>query len=240
MPRRPPLARIALCLASLMILAGCSDPPAAPASATSTAGPGLSVAPERPPPNAERNGRAWGPTDAPLKVVKFVDYQCPTCGRVASEYDPGIVEAFAATGKVRLEVRFLTFIGRESYDAALAALCAADQDAFWRMHRSIFLNQPSDGRENAGAFTKPRLRGMAAEMQLDATAFGECLDSEKHRVRLEEDRLFAQQYGIGAVPTVVINGRIYRGARSAEDLRQIFNAIAPDVRLDSHRPNSPS
>lgn len=230
MLRRNFQAQIASCLISLLILAGCSSV-GIPSTSTPSASD-LSVAEPGQPPNAEVNGRAWGPANAPLKVVKFVDYQCPTCGRLASEYDPAIVEAFAATGKVRMEVRILTFIGRESYDAALAALCATDQNAFWRMNRSIFLNQPFDGRENTGLFTKPRLKDLAAQMGLDPAAFGACLDSEKHRDFLEQDRLAAQQYGIATVPTFVVNGKVYSGVRTADDLRQIFNAIAPGINLD--------
>lgn len=222
-------AFLVLCMTGLLILAGCSDARVSPTSAPS--GLGLSMAELGQPPNAETNGRAWGPADAPLKVIKFVDYQCPTCGRLARDYDPAIVAAFAATGKVRMEVRILSFIGRESYDAALAALCAADQNAFWRMHHSIFLNQPFDGRENTGLFTKPRLKELAGQMGLDAATFGACLDAEKHRDVLEQDRLAAQQAGVAAVPTFVVNGEVHTGLRSADDLRQIFETIAPEVRL---------
>ena len=218
----------------LGVLAGCGTP-ATPPSASTAIQPTSRMVVATPgplPPNAEPNGRAWGPADAPIKVLKFVDYQCPTCGKYSSEYDPGIVDAFAGSGKVRYEVRILTFIGGESYDAGMAALCAADQNAFWRMHRSLFINQPFDGRENVGTFTKDNLRDIAAQLDLDMPAFNQCLDSQAHKATLDQDRAEAQQYGVSLVPTLVINGKIYRGARSADDLRAIFAGIAPDTKFD--------
>ena len=222
-----PIWRLLGILGLSLLLAGCGNAVPTPTPNT-TAGLSIATA-EPPPPNAERNGRAWGPADAPLKVVKFVDYQCPNCGRLTRDYDPAIVEAFAATNNVRMEVHMLTFIGRESYVAALAALCAADQDMFWRMHRSIFLNQPFDGRENTGLFKKPQLKVLAAQMGLDMATFDACLDSEMHGDALEQDRKLAQQYGVAAVPTFVVNGKVYTGIRTAEDLVQIFKELAPNV-----------
>ena len=213
-------------------LSGCGQPaslsPAETAAATAVVTAALVVATPGPAPaNAEPYGRAWGPPDAPIRVLKFIDYQCPTCGRESGEFEPAVAEAFAATGKVRYEVHPLAFIGRESYDAALAALCAADQNAFWRMHRSLFLNQPFDGRENTGVYTKDALRGMAAQMGLDREAFDRCLSSEQHKAVIDQERDEARRYGVSRVPAVVVNGTFYSRARSVDDLRRIFAQVAP-------------
>jgi protein-disulfide isomerase len=222
---------VAIGIAGMLALAGCGTPPVPPAP-TATGSGTIVVTPGPPPPRADRDGRAWGPPDAPIRVLKFVDYQCPTCGLYSSEHDQGIVDAFAATGKVRYEARLLTFIGRESFDAALASLCAAEQDAFWPMHRSLFLNQPFDGRENAGVFTRARLLDMATQLGLDTNALGTCLDSGRHQAQLDQDRAEALEYGVSRVPALVVNGRVYPRARSAEDLRRIFAEVAPGVKLD--------
>ena len=38
------------------------------------------------PPNAEPNGRAWGPADAPIQVIEYADYECEACGYFARTY----------------------------------------------------------------------------------------------------------------------------------------------------------
>jgi len=213
-------------LFAVLIAPGCAALATPPVSRMAVATPGPL------PPNAETNGRAWGPADAPIQVLKFIDYQCLTCGKHSSEYDPGIVEAFAATGKVRFEVRILTFMGGESLDAGMAALCAADQNAFWRMHRSLFINQPFDGRQNTGVFKPDNLRDIAAQIGLDMPAFDECFRSQRHKAALDQDRADAQRFGVSLAPALVVNGKLYRGAKSADDLRVIFAEIAPDVAFE--------
>jgi protein-disulfide isomerase len=182
---------------------------------------------EAAPANAEKNGRAWGPADAPIKIFSFVDSQCPGCGQYAQLYEPGVVEAFAKTGKVRYEVRTLSFIGQESVDAAKASLCAMDQDKFWQMHATLFANQVNG--ENAGDFTKDILKEMAARLGLDTNTFNTCLDSTKYDAQLNQDTEEASKLGINQTPTFAVNGKVFTGARNADDFRNIFKQVAPDV-----------
>jgi protein-disulfide isomerase len=205
-----------------------------PGTRAGTAAPAPIVTPAPLLPNAEQNGRAWGPPDAPIKVLKFVDFQCPTCAKYETEYEPGIVDAFAATGKVRYEIRILTFIGPESYSAGMAGLCAADQNAFWPMYHLLFMSQPFE-RENTGQFSKEFLQGLAAQLGLGTQAFGRCMDSATHKAQLDQDAAEAKQYGVGRVPALVINGKLYDSARSVDDLRLIFSQIAPTVPLSYTR-----
>ncbi len=180
------------------------------------------------PPDSEKNGRAWGPIDAPFQVLKFIDFQCPTCAQYAGAYEPGIVNAFAGTGKVRFEIRILTYIGPESYNAGLASLCAADQNAFWPMYHLIFESQPF-GRENTGTFSKAYLTELAGHIGLDTKVFSHCLDSEAHQATLDQDSAEAKRYGLGRVPAMVINGKLYDTVRTADDLKTIFAQIVPPV-----------
>ena len=181
------------------------------------------------PAGAEKNGRAWGPADAPIKVVSFVDSQCPACGQYAAHYEPGIVKAFADTGKVRYEVHTLAFIGQESVDAAKASLCAMDQDKFWQMHATIFSNQVRG--ENEGDFTKANLKEMATQLGLDMTAFNTCLDSTKHEDQISQDSDEANTLGVNQTPTFSVNGKLYQGAKNADDFKAIFAQIAPEVQF---------
>jgi len=186
------------------------------------------VSTKSPPVNAEENGRAWGPADAPIKVQEFIDYQCPSCGVQATQYEQGIIDAFANTGKVRYEIHNLSFIGPESRDAAFAALCSAEQNKFWDMHATIFANLQG---ENQGALNSGRLRQMAEKLGLDMTAYDQCVSSAKHDATLKADDALASELGVNSTPSFVVNGKLYTGIRTAEDLRRIFAEVAPDVSL---------
>jgi protein-disulfide isomerase len=190
------------------------------------------------PPNAEPFGTAWGPPDAPIKVEEYLDYQCPACGVYGRDFEPAVIAAFAPTGKVRYEIKFLPFIedrvnGRESRDAAQAALCAAEQDKFWQMHAAILANQLITGRENVGNYSKARLKEMAATIQgLDVAAFGACLDANKYEQRVLESRREAEARRINQTPTFIVNGQPFPGVQSVAEFRQIFAQVAPNVTFD--------
>lgn len=186
------------------------------------------VAVNNPPPaNAERNGRAWGPADAPIKVLAFVDAQCPGCGLYTTRFEPGIIAAFAKTGKVRYEVRLMSFIGAESVDAARAALCAMDQDKFWQMHAALFANQW--GAENSGNFTRANLQTMASQLGMDTAAFNACIDARKYDTLIQADATEASRLGVHQTPTFAVNGRLVDGVQNVDDFKRVFAQVAPDV-----------
>ncbi len=200
--------------------------------------PPVRAAGKEAPPNAEPFGTAWGPPDAPIKVEEYLDYQCPACGRYGRDIEPAVIAAFAPTGKVRYEVKFLPFIedrvnGRESRDAAQAALCAAEQDKFWQMHATLVANQLITGRENVGNYSKARLKEMAATIPgLDVAAFNACLDANKYEQRVLDGRREAVERRVNQTPSFIVNGQLFPGARSVEEFRQIFAQVAPNVTFD--------
>ncbi len=179
------------------------------------------------PPNAEKNGRAWGPKDAPIQVIAFVDSQCPGCALYTARYEPGVIDAFARTGKVRYEVHALTFIGPESVDAAMASLCAMDQDKYWQMHDTIFANQWLG--ENSGNFSRATLQEMASRLGLDTGSFNTCMDSSKYNGTISQDAADASQFGVNQTPTFIVNGKRFTGAQNADDFRRIFAQVVPEV-----------
>jgi protein-disulfide isomerase len=185
------------------------------------------------PPNAEPNGRAWGPQDAPIQVIEYADYECEACGQFATVFEKEFVEAFAATGKVRFEIRNAPFHGEGAENAAEGAYCAIEQNAFWPFHDSLFLNQPVGHGEGFGmrAFNDTRLTAIAAKLGMDTAAFEQCLASDKYKQQVQADLVATQQAGVQQTPTFVVNGQLIPGVQSADDFRRIFAQIAPDIQL---------
>lgn len=183
------------------------------------------------PPNAEPYGRAWGPADAPIQVIEYADYECESCGYFAKTYEAEVIAAFAATGQVRFEIRNAPFHGEGSRNAAAAAYCAAEQNAFWPMHETLFLNQPTTHGSGPQFFSIDRLNAMATQLGLGA-AFEQCLTSGKYTAQVEADFAATERLGITGTPTFVINGQMYPALLSTTDLRRIFAEVAPEVDLN--------
>lgn len=129
-------------------------------------------------------------------------------------------------GKVRLGYWHFAFLGQESFDAAEASECAADQNAFWEYHDLLFERQSG---ENRGAYAVENLKQFAADLGLDTEAFNECLDSGKYTQIVQEQTRTAQSMGVSSTPAFVINGRAVIGAQQYEVFEQtIEQALSED------------
>jgi len=154
-------------------------------------------------------GTAWGPADAPVKIVDFSDFGCSFCGLFAQNQGVQLRQEYEATGKVRFEFKHFIIGGQRTRDAALAAECAADQGRFWDYHDTLF------ARRSAGSdsFSRSALKGYAAELGLDTAQFDACLDSNRHLEKVTRDTTEGRGLGVNATPTFFVNGQKIEGAQ---------------------------
>ncbi len=110
------------------------------------------------------------------------------------------------------------FLGEESFWAAEASECAADQDAFWEYHDYLFENQAG---ENRGAFNQDNLKQFAVDLGLDVETFNECLDSGKYTQVVRQEADTVRSLGVSSTPAFVINGRPVLGAQPFEVFQQM-------------------
>lgn len=149
-----------------------------------------------------------GDANAPVTIVEFLDYRCGFCGRHAEETYPEIIKNYVDTGQVKYMVRALPFLGPESDNAAQAALCAADQggdETYFAYHDLLF--------ENVSTLSNQVYKDLAADLGLNASQFGQCLDDGKYVDKVQEDMALAMQVGANGTPTFFINGNIMIGAQ---------------------------
>src|SRR5262249_53487653 len=84
-------------------------------------------------PDAGPEGHYRGAINAPVTLVEYGDYACPSCAL----YNPVINEVLQQyAGKVRLEYRHfpLTTIHPNAVSASVAAEAAGQQGRYWEMH----------------------------------------------------------------------------------------------------------
>jgi protein-disulfide isomerase len=110
----------------------------------------------------------------------------------------------------------LRFWGKHSEQAALAAECADEQGRFWEYHDTLFANQ------GGLAFTDSKLKEYARKLKLNPRTFGECLDSGKHREKVEGETAVAASLGARGTPTFFVNGRLLVGAQPFEAFRTVI------------------
>jgi len=169
----------------------------------------------------ENDPRALGPVDAPIVIVQWTDFLCPFCGQFARETEPDIIANYVEEGLVRIEWRDLPFQGEEAFLAALGGLAAADQDAFWAYHQTIFDLDPTTGD---GQITPENLIALAGELGLDPDQFAEALDDPAAQQQIQDDIQFAQEIGIEATPTFLVGDTPLAGAQPFDVFTEVLEA----------------
>ncbi|MCC6299536.1 MAG: thioredoxin domain-containing protein [Anaerolineales bacterium] len=205
--------------------------------------PNSTIAPADSNPRPNANANSMGDPDAPIRMVEFGDFQCPFCERFHVETEPALVQNYIATGKVHFTYRSMgNFISQnagnrntESQDAAQAAYCAADQNKFWEMHDSLFVNNRDV--ENQGAFAPRNLLDIAESIGLDDSEFQNCFDGGKYAEQTQQDLDDALGLGIQGTPTFILtyeaNGEtqtaFIEGAQPYSDFQQILDQILAEI-----------
>jgi protein-disulfide isomerase len=148
----------------------------------------------------ERDG-VLGDPGAPLTVTEYVDLQCPVCASAARATLPALVRDYVRTGKVKLDVRTLHFIGPDSERAARVAGGAAQQGRLWPFLHAFYAAQ---GQENSGYATDELLRSVASAAGVDAGAALTFAGSAAAQERLNRANADAQRLGIDSTPTFTV------------------------------------
>ncbi|MFQ5814225.1 MAG: thioredoxin domain-containing protein, partial [Anaerolineae bacterium] len=166
-----------------------------------------------------------GDPAAPVVMEDFSSYQCPFCKRYFQESYAQVMANYVKTGQVLYVFRdFPLPTQRQSPLAAEAANCAGQiggGSAYWAMHHQLFVRQAEwSGKGNADVLFK----GYAEELELDAAAFGDCLDSGATRAQVEADAAEGGARGVRGTPTFFINGQALVGAQPYTVIAQVIDA----------------
>jgi len=97
-----------------------------------------------------QQGNSIGKPDAPLTLVEFADLKCPVCRDFSVNTLPTILERYVKTGKLRLELKLLHFVGEQinpgdSESAARFSVAAGNQGKQWSFAELFYLNQQDEG-----------------------------------------------------------------------------------------------
>ncbi len=154
-----------------------------------------------------QEGTALGSASAPATLTEFADLQCPFCADYARDVLPAIVDRYVRTGRLRLELRLLAFLGDDSLRGGRMAAAAARQDRLWPFVDAFYRSQ---GAENSGYADDAFLRRAAGAAGMDVAAALRDRDAppvsawlvaaqrDAERVRVQGTPAFSLRVGDGA------------------------------------------
>ncbi len=149
-----------------------------------------------------QQGEALGSRTAPVTLIEFVDAQCPYCAAWARSAFPVIVQRYVRTGKVRILLNGMAFVGADSVTALRTALAAGRQDRFWNVMELLFENQ---GTENTGWVTDSLLRSIGdAVPGLDTQKMLDDRGSSAVDQAIVQAETLSQEAGVNSTPTFAV------------------------------------
>ena len=152
-----------------------------------------------------------GDPKAPVTLVEYGDYESEACAKV-NEVVGKLLEQF--DGKLRFNFRHfpLTKIHQHAMKAAEASLGAAQEGKFWEMHNTLFAH-----RRRLGAIS---LREYAKDVGVVDKKFLDHLVNSTYGWQVRSDLLEGLNKGVRDVPAFFINGVLFTGKPTFENLRK--------------------
>jgi len=162
-----------------------------------------------------------GDPNAPITVIEYASLTCSHCAHFHTQVLPEIKKKWIETGKVKLVYRDFP-LDQIAAKAAQIAECAGN-DKYFGVLDIIFRGQPqwATAADPLAELAKPlRIAGMG-ENEIKA-----CLANDAMSNAVIKDYQGGEAMGVNSTPTLFINGQLYRGARSVEELDGVFGKLA--------------
>lgn len=156
-----------------------------------------------------------GNPTASVTLTEFGDYESEACSKV-HEVVKKLLDKFE--GKIRFNFRHfpLTQVNQRSMKAAEAAVAAAQEGKFWEMHNMLFAQ-----RKNLGLTS---LKVHSREAGVTNKKFLEELMNSTYGWHVRNDLLEGLDMGVRDVPTFFINGELFMGKPTFDNLEKAIES----------------
>jgi protein-disulfide isomerase len=153
-----------------------------------------------------------GDKRAPVTIVVFSDFECSFCHQQEQTLRD-LMEKY----KDRIRIIWKDYPESDpnsvSFQAAMAARCAQEQDKFWVFHDYLF-----DNNKNLNSEVYYRIADL---LNLDITFFKTCLESDKIKNLIKDNIAEANALDISGIPFIYVNDQEVMGEISLEELERI-------------------
>jgi protein-disulfide isomerase len=151
----------------------------------------------------------FGPANAPLAIVEFVDPECESCATFAPVLKKMVTQY---EGRTKLVIRYMP-LHPNSVRAANMLEAAAEQGKFWETMELLFQKQPEWGERHGPPTGEPPpnvpvlFEKYAKQLGLDVEKVKAAISENKYQTKIDRDRRDGQTLGVRQTPTIFVNGR---------------------------------
>jgi protein-disulfide isomerase len=159
-----------------------------------------------------------GAASAPVTIVEYASMTCPHCAHFHEAIYPELKRKYIDTGKVRFIFREFPLDPLAAGASALARCAGGDK--YFPMVEAFFAQQ----REWAVQRPLEPMFGIARQAGFTRQTFDQCLENQRILQGIEETRArAAQRFQVQSTPTFFINGKIFRGVMTEEELDKLIS-----------------
>ncbi len=146
----------------------------------------------------------YGQEDAPVTIVEFVDFKCPSCKEFHEGIFPQLKKDFIDKGKAKMVLVNFPVLAEDSTTAAMAgeAVFNQDKEAVWKYYEALFDSQPRE-------FTSEFLVELAEKElpEIDAKKLEQELKENTYASAVSDDQIIGRKLEIHSTPTILVNGK---------------------------------
>jgi protein-disulfide isomerase len=176
------------------------------------------------------NPPSLGPSDAPVTLVEFSDFQCPFCKRFAATLKDQVLPE--EKGRLRLVFRqFPLPMHSHAKEEAELSACVAGQSmpVFWALNDYLFNHQVSgEGNDLVSA----SMQFLRTQKDANVASVQACINKHAMAQKVDEDVRLGQKYGVTGTPTFFVNGQREVGAKDEAALKQLIDQVI----MNPHQP----
>lgn len=168
-----------------------------------------------------------GDSKAPVTIVEFGDYKCPSCKNFHETVYPLLKKEYIDTGKVKMVFRNFQFLGEDSITAGMIgeAIYKQKPEAFWKYYDLIYKNQKEETTVWATPeFILPLVKKHIPEV--DTNKISKEVQEKVYEQEVVKDNQYAQSLQLTGVPAVFVNGIEV----NAMDYRQLKDTIEKELK----------
>lgn len=164
----------------------------------------VAVAPEK---LITADSQTIGPATAPVTLVEFGDYQCPSCSTANTT-----VKAILAQhpDKIRFVFRHFPLTQHQHAQlAAQAAEAAGVQGKYWEMHHWLYEHQAewSESTNPQSLFS-----AAAGTLGLNVESFNQTIQNKTHAGKIQQGVADGMSIGVDSTPSFYLNGKPFQGS----------------------------
>lgn len=165
-----------------------------------------------------QEARSKGNPEARVKIVEYIDFQCPACA-FGIKYLKSFIEAHP--NDIYLQVRYfpLTNMHHHAMVSALYSECAARQGKFWALD-DLMIPQQSQWAQLISP--DPVFQAMATQVGMNIDQLNTCLASDDARKVINDEKSVGQSLGITSTPTYFINDKMVVGTKSLQEVLKSY------------------